>query len=53
MMAFIKVMKSRVVANPVASWSGKIGDVLDCIIPVALVAVVLVVSGLIAFGFVR
>jgi hypothetical protein len=53
MMAFIKGMKSRVAENPVAGWSGKVGDVLDCVIPVALAAVVLVVSGLIAFGFIQ
>ena len=39
--------------NSLAGWCGKIGDVLDRVIPIALAVVVLVASGLIAFGFIR
>ena len=53
MTALIKAVKSRFVASPIASWCGKIGDVIDCIVPIALVVVVLVASGLMAFGFIQ
>jgi type IV secretory pathway VirB2 component (pilin) len=52
-MALIKAMKSRVAAHPVADWSGKIGPVLDGAIAIALVVVVLVASGLMAFGVIQ
>jgi len=53
MTALINAVKSRFVASPVPGWCGKIGQVLDCIIPIALVVVVLVASGLLAFGFIQ
>ncbi len=52
-MALIKAMKSRVAAHPVADWNGKIGPVLDGAIAIALAVVVLVASGLMAFGFIQ
>jgi type IV secretory pathway VirB2 component (pilin) len=52
-MALIKAMKSRVAAHPVADWNGKIGPDLDGAIAIALAVVVLVASGLMAFGFIQ
>ena len=53
MTALIKTVKSRFMASPFPGWYGKIGNVIDCIVPIALVVVVLVASGLMAFGFIQ
>lgn len=53
MMAAVSAMVTRVGESSFSHACGKVGDVLDCVIPIALVVALAIGSGLIAFGFVH
>jgi hypothetical protein len=53
MMAAVSAMAVRVGESSFARLCGKVGDVLDCAIPIALVVALAIGSGSIAFGFVH
>ncbi len=52
MMAVVSEMAVRVGESSFGQWWGKVGDFLDRAIPIALVIVIAIGTGAIAFGFV-
>jgi hypothetical protein len=53
MMAAVSAMVAHVGESSFARLCGKVGDVLDCMIPITLVVAIVVGCGLIAFSFVH
>jgi hypothetical protein len=50
MLARVSVLMARVGESSFSRVCGKVGDVLDCVIPIALVIALAIGSALIAFG---
>lgn len=53
MITAVKAATARIGDSAAADWFGKIGDVLDCIIPIVLSLIAAVSLGMIALGLVH
>ena len=53
MMAVVSAMAARVGESAFADWWRKVGDVLDCVIPIVLAVTVTVGGGAVLFGYVH
>jgi hypothetical protein len=53
MMAAVSAMAVRVGESSFGQWCGKVADVIDCVIPIALTLALAIGSGAILFGFVQ
>ena len=51
MMAVVSAMAARVGDSVIARWWRKAGDVLDCVIPIALAATLAIGWGSVLFGY--
>lgn len=52
MMAIVSAMAARVGDSAFGRWCGMVGDLLDCVIPIALLIAIIAGLGLIWLGYV-
>jgi hypothetical protein len=53
MMATVSTVAARVGESTLACWCTKVGDLLDCVIPIVLAIAAIIGMGSVAFGFVH
>jgi uncharacterized protein YqgC (DUF456 family) len=53
MKAYVSAMATRAGESSFGRWCGRVGDVIDCAIPITLTGMIVVSFALIAFGVVR